>query len=77
MNWKLIAAGVAAVALLGVAGCEEQKVTVFKQGQYQGKTDSRPWDSADFKGDKRAWENAINRRTLDQNEYVRITGAGA
>jgi len=74
MTWKLGIAGVAAVALLMAAGCGEQKVTVFKQGTYQGKPDSRPWDSADFKGDKGAWENAISTRTMGQNEYVRIGG---
>jgi len=61
--------------LLAVVGCgESQQVTVFKQGTYQGKPDSRPWDSADFKGDKGAWENAISTRTMGQNEYVRIGG---
>ena len=77
MNWKPIAAGLAAISLLAISGCgESQKVTVFKQGTYQGKPDNPPWDSPDFKGDKSAWENAINTRTLGQNEYVRITGGG-
>lgn len=77
MNWKLVAAGLAAVSVLAITGCgESQKVTVFKQGTYQGKKDVAPWDSPDFKGNKSAWENAINTRTLGQNEYVRITGGG-
>jgi hypothetical protein len=77
MNWRLMAAGLTALSLLSAGGCgESQQVTVFKQGQYQGKPDSRPWDSAEFKGDKGAWENAINTRTLGQNEYMRITGSG-
>lgn len=77
MNWKFIAAGLAALSLVAITGCgESQKVTVFKQGTYQGKKDVPPWDSPDFKGDKNAWENAINTRTLGQNEYVRITGGG-
>lgn len=77
MNWRLMGAGLAVLySLLAVAGCgESQQVTVFKQGQYQGKPDTRPWESAEFKGDKGAWENAISTRTMGQNEYVRITGA--
>jgi hypothetical protein len=77
MNWRLMGAGLAVLSLLAVAGCgESQQVTVFKQGQYQGKPDARPWDSGEFKGNKGAWENAVNTRTRGQNEYVRITGAG-
>ena len=73
MNWKLVAVGLSAVSLLAIAACgESQKVTVFKQGTYQGKPDNPPWNSPDFKGDKNAWENAISTRTMSQNEYVRI-----
>ena len=64
----------AAVALIGgvAAGCgEKTTVTVYKQGQYQGKPDQQPWDSSMFKGDKLAWEKAIKARNLGQNEYVR------
>ena len=78
MRSRLIASMVATLPLLAVVGCGEvQDVTVFKQGTYQGKPDTRPWNSSEFKGDKGAWENAINRRTLGQNEYVRITGSGS
>ena len=77
MKPRLIAAALAVLPLVVAVGCgESQKVTVFKQGTYQGKADSRPWDSPDFKGDKSAWENAVNTRALGQNEYVRITGGG-
>jgi len=73
MNWKLVAVGLAGLSVLAIAGCgESQKVTVFKQGTYQGKQDVAPWNSPDFKGDKNAWENAISTRTMNQNEYVRI-----
>lgn len=68
-------AGVIALATLGLAlsGCgEKQQVTVYKQGQYQGKPDSRPWDNAQFKNDKGAWETAVNARTAGQNEYSRV-----
>ena len=63
----------AAVALAGVAaGCgEKASVTVYKQGQYQGKPDMQPWDNNQFKGDKLAWERAIKARNLGQNEYTR------
>ncbi len=51
-------------------------VTVYKQGQYQGKPDTQPWDNDQFKGDKVAWENAIKRRNDGQNEYSRATPDG-
>ena len=71
---KLLAIA-AAVALAGVAaGCgEKATVTVYKQGQYQGKPDKQPWDNDQFKGDKGAWEKAVKARNLGQNEYVRIS----
>jgi len=73
MRRLIIAAACAALAG-GVAGCgENAPVTVYKQGQYQGKPDSQPWDNPQFKGDKLAWENAIRRRTDGQNEYSRGT----
>ena len=67
----------AAVALAGVAaGCgEKSSVTVYKQGQYQGKPDKQPWDNDQFKGDKAAWERSVKARNLGQNEYVRISGS--
>ena len=66
----VIAAGAALV--WGVVGCgEKANVTVYKQGQYQGKPDTLPWDNPQFKGDKVAWENAIKKRTEGQNEYSR------
>lgn len=76
-----LAAGLSLLA----AGCGERpKVTVYKQGQYQGKPDTRPWDNdppkdpstvAWQKGDKASWEKSIKARNLGQNEYVRIEGA--
>jgi len=67
----------AAVALAGVvAGCgEKSTVTVYKQGQYQGKPDKQPWDNDQYKGDKIAWEKAIKARNDNQNEYSRISGS--
>ncbi len=56
------------------AGCGEQgAVTVYKQGQYQGKRDREPWDNDQFKGDKLAWEKAVKARNDGQNEYARLT----
>ena len=70
----IIAAG--ATLAWGVAGCgEKPNVTVYKQGQYQGKPDNLPWDNPQFKGDKVAWESAIKKRTEGQNEYSRGTPA--
>ncbi len=64
-----IVAGLAAVA----AGCgEKTAVTVYKQGQYQGKPDKQPWDNDQFKGDRTAWETAIKARNDGQNEYARL-----
>ena len=74
MSRLLLAAAAAALAL-GAAGCGEQAaVTVYKQGQYQGKPDKQPWENDQFKGDKGAWEKSVKARNLGQNEYVRITG---
>jgi hypothetical protein len=67
----------AAVLLLPwvVAGCgESPTVTVYKQGQYQGKPDTPPWANEQFKGDRAAWERTIRARTDGQNEYVRVSG---
>lgn len=59
---------------LAAAGCGESgQVTVFKQGQYQGKPDNRPWENDQFKGDKLAWETAIRARNDIQNETTRGT----
>jgi hypothetical protein len=73
MKKLVIAVSVAALAAV-TAGCgEKQPVTVYKQGQYQGKVDGTPWDNERFKGDKTAWEKAIKARNGSQNEYARET----
>jgi hypothetical protein len=73
MRKPLVIAVAAAVAWV-MTGCgEKPTVTVYKQGQYRGKPDTQPWDNAQFKGDKVAWENAIKRRNEGQNEYSRAT----
>lgn len=64
------ALGVALVA--GLAACgETPQVTVYEQGKYQGKADAQPWDSAEFKGDRAAWEAALKTRARGQTEYGR------
>jgi hypothetical protein len=74
MNGVLLAS--IAVVAMAAAGCGEQgSVTVYKQGQYQGKPDKQPWDNDQFKGDKAAWERSVKARNLGQNEYVRISGS--
>jgi len=73
MKKLMITAAALAVAAVA-AGCgEKTQVTVYKQGQYQGKPDSRPWDNAQFKNDKTAWEKAIKARNGGQNEYARVS----
>ena len=69
----------------GLAGCgEKEQVVVYKQGKYQGKPDSRPWDNDPLgyagssgsakwtKGDRASWENQIKARQLGQHEDKRI-----
>jgi hypothetical protein len=70
---RLLTMAAAALAL-GAAGCgEKPTVTIYKQGQYQGKPDKQPWDNDLFKGDKLAWEQAIKARNDIQNETARGT----
>ena len=69
---QLMLAAVIGVFAMTAAGCgEKQPVTVYKQGQYQGKPDGRPWDNEQFKNDRAAWEKAIRARNGSQNEYAR------
>jgi hypothetical protein len=73
---------VAALAGATLAGCGERpQVVVYKQGKYQGKPDTKPWQndpSASLytpqqwtKGDETSWENAVKARNQNQNEYAR------
>lgn len=71
---KALMIAAAAILAAAAAGCGERaSVTVYKQGQYQGKPDKQPWDNDQFKGDRLAWENAIKKRNEGQNEYSRAT----
>lgn len=65
----------ALVAAAVLSGCGDRpQVVVYKQGQYQGKPDAKPWDSPEFGGDKSKWENTIKARNQAQNEYRRTGG---
>jgi hypothetical protein len=79
---KLLLAGAVAVFTLGLNACgEREQVIVYKQGKYQGKPDSKPWESDPAaslytsskwtQGDQRSWEDAIKTRGQYQNEYTR------
>ena len=68
-----VACAVVAGAIL-VAGCGDKPV-VYKQGQYQGKPDSKPWDNAQFKGNQVEWEKAIKARNQGQDEYTRAVAS--
>ena len=80
---KLFLAGAAIAVALGLGACgERDQVTVYKQGKYQGKPDSKPWESDPGAslyttskwnpGDKTSWESALRTRNLAQNEYNRV-----
>ena len=68
----LLTAAVTLLAL-GVAGCGERpQVINYKQGKYQGKPDTPAFANAPFNGNKQQWENEIDNRAQEQNEYVRL-----
>ena len=73
----MIARTIAALAALGIAlaltACGERpQVITYKQGSYQGKPDTPAYSNAPFNGNKQQWDNAIDTRTRDQNEYGRL-----
>ncbi|HRP64548.1 hypothetical protein [Thauera sp. WH-1] len=70
---RLTLLAVASGLLGGLAACSEvPQVTVYEQGQYSGKTDTRPWEGGAFNGDREAWEKALRERARGQSEYNRI-----
>jgi len=72
MKTRLLAL-LSVAGIFGLAACGERpQIVEYKQGKYQGKADTRPWESAAFKGDKTAWENALRNRNQAQNEYKRV-----
>ena len=72
----------AVIAAVGLGACMEIEQTgaAPKQGKYQGKSDTQPWDNEPLaygetrwnKGDKASWETQIKARNLAQNEDKRI-----
>ena len=71
---RLIAASALGILVLLAAGCGD-KPMVYKQGQYQGKPDSKPWDNALFKGNQVEWEKAVKARNQGQDEYSRAVAS--
>ncbi len=67
---KLIAWFAAGAWALLAAGCGDTPM-VYKQGHYQGKPDSKPWENDRFKNSQVEWEKAIVARNQGQNEYSR------
>ena len=60
------------IAALVVAACGERpQVVQYRQGTYQGKPDTPPYQNAPFNGDREAWHKAIVTRNQAQNEYRR------
>lgn len=66
----LLAAGVSIA--FGLAACGERpQVIEYKQGEYQGKLDQKPFAGAPWNGNKTEWDAAIRTRNQNQNEYKR------
>ena len=68
-------------AAIAVAGCMEveQTATPSRQGKYQGKPDTMPWNNEPLaagpqwkQGDRASWEDQIKKRQLAQHEDRRI-----
>ena len=57
--------------LLAVGCSERPQVAQYKQGTYQGKPDTPPYQNSQFNGDKAAWDRALATRAQNQNEYSR------
>jgi hypothetical protein len=63
----------ALTTVFALAACGEySQVANYKPGNYQGKSDTRPWEGGQFAGDKKAWEAALANRAQSQNEYKRV-----
>ncbi len=69
---RICAAVMVGSLLLAIAACSERpQVAQYKQGTYQGKPDTPPYQNAPFNGDKAAWDRAVTQRAQSQNEYKR------
>jgi hypothetical protein len=67
----LLAAAVSPVALVA-CGQDQREPLVYKQGKYQGAKYTPPWENDHFKGDERAWQDAVRLRAQNQNDYALI-----
>ena len=73
---RRVLAGAAACAVtFGLSGCGGEQPRVYKQGQYQGKEDSKPWNNSQFNGNQVEWEKAIKARNQGQDEYTRAVAS--
>ena len=55
-----------------LAACGERpQVVQYKQGRYQGKPDTPPYQGTPFNGNRQQWDDAIHTRQQNQNEYKR------
>jgi hypothetical protein len=72
-NAMLALAALAAASVLTACG-ERPQVVTYKQGQYQGKPDTRPFAGAPWNGNQKEWDGAIRTRNQAQNEYKRTGG---
>lgn len=60
------------VVAIVLSGCGERpQVVQYKQGRYQGKPDTPPYQGAPFNGNRQQWDDAIHTRQQTQNEYKR------
>lgn len=57
------------ILTLFIAGCDKQ--WDYKPVQFQGKTDNRPWDNNQFKGDQTEWEKTVKARSQNQSQFSR------
>lgn len=65
---------IAIASTLLLVGCSEpdQSATYNETDRsYSGKTDSRPWESPPFDGDRATWERELAQRAANQSEYSR------
>jgi hypothetical protein len=59
------------LAAATLAACSEARIEAkHNAAAYHGKPDIHPWDSPADGGAKAEWENQIETRTLNQNEYT-------
>jgi hypothetical protein len=67
----IVFAAFGAAALLLAACGERPQIVDYKQGTYQGKKDTKPYEGKLFNNDKQQWETTIKTRNQNQNEYKR------